>query len=155
MQYTKHFENEDILTAGAEFNHSATEDEIKGYNRLIDQTVNSFGSYVQYEWKATDKLTALVGTRFDRIDVEGEYRVGNVERDVDITQNAISPRLTLSYDVNEAIKLRGGYARGFRAPQAFNEDLHVSSVGGEPQFVILSENLETEYSDAYTASFLF
>ncbi|WP_238141054.1 TonB-dependent receptor [Psychroflexus sp. S27] len=155
VQYTKHFENEDILTAGAEFNHSATEDEIKGYNRLIDQTVNSFGSYVQYEWKATDKLTALVGTRFDRIDVEGEYRVGNVERDVDITQNAISPRLTLSYDVNEAIKLRGGYARGFRAPQAFNEDLHVSSVGGEPQFVILSENLETEYSDAYTASFNF
>jgi outer membrane receptor for ferrienterochelin and colicins len=50
------------------------------------------------------------------------------------------------------LRLRGGYARGFRAPQAFNEDLHISSVGGEPQFVILSEDLQTEYSNAFTAS---
>ncbi len=64
----------------------------------------------------------------------------------------ISPRLTLRYQPAEAWQFRGGYARGFRAPQAFNEDLHVSSVGGEPQFVILSNDLETEYSNAYTAS---
>ena len=64
----------------------------------------------------------------------------------------LSPRFTLLYNFAENWRLRGGYARGFRAPQAFNEDLHISSVGGEPQFVILSEDLETEYSNAFTAS---
>ncbi len=60
--------------------------------------------------------------------------------------------MTLLYDINDQLQFRGGYARGFRAPQAFNEDLHISSVGGEPQFVILSEELDKELYDAYTAS---
>ncbi|MEO0628402.1 MAG: TonB-dependent receptor, partial [Bacteroidota bacterium] len=37
-------------------------------------------------------------------------------------------------------------------PQAFNEDLHISSVGGEPLFVILSEGLDKETSDAFMGS---
>jgi outer membrane receptor for ferrienterochelin and colicins len=61
--------------------------------------------------------------------------------------------MTLAYQVTQDLKFRGGYARGFRAPQAFNEDLHISSVGGEPQFVILSNDLEAEYSNAFTGSF--
>ena len=59
---------------------------------------------------------------------------------------------TLLYKINEDLRLRGGYARGFRAPQAFNEDLHISSVGGEPLFVILSEDLDKETSNAFTGS---
>ena len=58
----------------------------------------------------------------------------------------------MSYKVNDQWRLRGGYARGFCAPQTFNEDLHISSVGGEPQFVILSDDLNTEYSNAFTGS---
>jgi outer membrane receptor for ferrienterochelin and colicins len=54
--------------------------------------------------------------------------------------------------LSDELRLRGGYARGFRAPQAFNEDLHISSVGGEPQFVILSDQLDSEFSNAYTGS---
>ena len=58
----------------------------------------------------------------------------------------------MSYLLTDELRLRGGYAQGFRAPQAFNEDLHISSVGGEQQFVILSENLEAEFSNAFTGS---
>ena len=61
----------------------------------------------------------------------------------------------MAYKISDNLKLRGGYARGFRAPRAFNEDLHISSVGGEPQFVILSSSLEAEFSNAYTASLNF
>ncbi len=59
----------------------------------------------------------------------------------------------MAYAFNDDLKFRGGYARGFRAPQAFNEDLHISSVGGEPQFVILSNDIKPEYSNAFTGSF--
>ncbi|SFR35068.1 outer membrane receptor for ferrienterochelin and colicins [Robiginitalea myxolifaciens] len=155
LQYTKRFENEDVLTAGAEFNFNTTEDEIPGYERLIDQRVNSIGGYFQYEWKPTDAFSALLGTRLDNVSVDGDYSIGGISREVDLSQTALSPRLTLSYQVTDDIRLRGGYARGFRAPQAFNEDLHISSVGGEPQFVILSDDLDTEYSNAFTGSLNF
>lgn len=155
LQFTKSFKNKDVLTAGAEYNHTNTKDEILGYNRLIDQTINSFGLYAQYEWKPSEKFTALLGSRFDNVAVNGNYAVGGISRNVDVNQNALSPRLTISYQFTEALKFRGGYARGFRASQAFNEDLHISSVGGEPSFVILSDNLKTEYSNAFTGSFNF
>ncbi len=153
VQFTKGFKNNDVLTLGAEFNHTETEDQISGYDRLIDQSVNSLGGYVQYEWKPSSTFTLLAGTRIDNVQVDGDYSIGGIDRGVDINQTAFSPRLTVSYQVLEDLKFRGGYARGFRAPQAFNEDLHISSVGGEPQFVILSNDLDTEYSNAYTGSF--
>ncbi len=153
VQYTKAFKNNDVLTVGTEFNHTETKDEIPGYNRLIDQSVNSLGGYAQYEWKPTEKFTALIGARLDNVKVDGDYTIGGISRGVDIDQTAFSPRLTIAYKLLEDLKFRGGYARGFRAPQAFNEDLHISSVGGEPQFVILSNDLNTEYSNAFTGSF--
>ena len=153
VQFTKKLNNNDVLTVGSEYNHSNTEDRIAGYNRLIDQTVNSFGTYAQYEWKPSDRFTALIGGRLDNVSVRGDYTIGTISRSVDINKTAFSPRLTVSYKLNEALKFRGGYARGFRAAQAFDEDLHISSVGGEPQFVILSDNLQTEFSNAYTGSF--
>ena len=152
LQYTKTFQNKDVLTTGAEFNSNATKDQIKGYNRLIDQKVQSLGGYAQYEWKPIEQFTALIGSRLDNVNVKGDYTIGGIERNIDLNQTALSPRLTLSYQLTEALRLRGGYARGFRAPQAFNEDLHISSVGGEQQFVILSEDLNTEYSNAFTSS---
>ncbi len=152
LQYTKNVNTRDILTLGVEYTLSETEDQIPGYNRLIDQVVNSIGGYGQYEWKPTEAFTALLGARLDQVQVDGQYAVGGIERASDIRQTVLSPRLTLSYKLSEYLRLRGGYARGFRAPQAFNEDLHIANVGGEPQFVILSEDLKTEYSNAYTAS---
>lgn len=111
------------------------------------------GLYGQYEWKPNEKFTALVGGRYDWVYVSGEYEVENVHRTSEIDQGVFSPRLTLRFKPNDNLQFRGGYARGFRTPQAFNEDLHISSVGGEPQFVILSNDLKTEFSNAYTVSF--
>ena len=155
LQLTKTYRSDNVLTTGLEYALNSTEDVILGYNRLIDQTVHSLGGYGQYEWKPNKNFSALIGGRFDFVTVVGEYTIGGIERGLDLNQTAFSPRLTLSYQVTDQIKWRGGYARGFRAPQAFNEDLHISSVGGEPQFVILSEGLTTEYSNAFTTSFNF
>ena len=152
-QFTKTFKNNDVLTTGVEYIYTATEDQIPGYNRLIDQSVSNFGGYLQYEWKPNNKFILLAGTRLDNVQVDGDYTIGGISRGVDVNQTVLSPRLTVSYQFTKNLRFRGGYARGFRAPQAFNEDLHISSVGGEPQFVILSDNLETEFSDAFTGSF--
>ena len=152
IQLTKTFKNNDVLTAGAEYNYSTTEDQIPGYDRIVDQNVNTLGGYAQYEWKPSDAFSALLGARLDNVTVVGDYSVGGIERDLDLSQTALSPRITLSYKLSDEWRLRGGYARGFRAPQTFNEDLHISSVGGEPQFVILSEELDTEFSNAFTGS---
>ncbi len=155
FQFTKNFKNNDVLTAGTEYNITRTEDEIKGYNRLVDQSVNSLGTYIQYEWKPSESFIALVGTRYYNIKIDGDYRIGNITRKNDVNQTAFSPRITLSYAVNNDWRFRVGFARGFRAPQAFNEDLHISSVSGEQQFVILSEDLKAEFSNAFTSSVNF
>jgi outer membrane receptor for ferrienterochelin and colicins len=152
FQFTKKF-TRDVLTTGIEHNMSSTEDFISGYNKLIDQDVNSTGIYAQYEWKPNTKFSALIGSRLDYVNVDGIYKIGDIERVVDISQTALNPRLTVAYTFNDDLKFRGGYARGFKAPQAFNEDLHISSVGGEPKFVILSNDLKPEYSNAFTGSF--
>lgn len=152
FQYTKEFE-EDVLTSGIEYNISTTDDVILGYNRSVDQDVRATGLYAQYEWKPNQKFSALIGSRLDHVSVDGNYVVGEIERNSDVSQTALNPRVTLAYEFSKNLKFRGGYARGFRAPQAFNEDLHISSVGGEPQFVILSEDLDAEFSNAFTGSF--
>jgi len=152
VQYNRYFENKDVLTAGVENQTNDTQDEIAGYNRLVDQNVNTTGIYAQYEWKPSKKITALLGGRYDITNVDGIYSVGNLNRTSDVNFGVFSPRLTLLYKFTDNLRFRGGYARGFRAPQAFNEDLHISSAGGDQVFTILSDNLDKETSDAFTAS---
>ena len=154
-KYSHSFSNKDVLTTGLEYQLNETKDEITGYNRIVDQKVNSIGLYGQYEWKPIEDFTALIGARLDHVSVDGLYGIQNIQRSTEISETVLSPRLTILYNLSENLQFRGGYARGFRAPQAFNEDLHISSVGGEQRFVILSENLESEFSNAYTASFDF
>lgn len=153
VQYNRYFGSKGVMAVGVENQMYKTQDEIRGYNRLIDQKVNTTGFFAQYEWKPNEKFTALLGGRYDVSDVDGVYTIGNIERKADVNVGVLSPRATLLYKINDYLRLRGGYARGFRAPQAFNEDLHISSVGGEPLFVILSNNLEKETSNAFTGSF--
>jgi len=152
IQYNHYFNNDDIITVGIENQTYDTRDEIQGYNRLIDQQVNTTGFFTQYEWKPLSKLTALLGARYDRSSVDGNYQIGSINNSADIDVGVFSPRVTLLYKINNALRFRGGYAKGFRAPQAFNEDLHISSVGGEPLFVILSEDLDKETSNSFTGS---
>jgi outer membrane receptor for ferrienterochelin and colicins len=151
-QYNHYFSNNDVITVGIENQAYNTQDEIAGYNRLVDQKVNTTGFFAQYEWKPSTKFTALLGGRFDVSNINGLYAVADEERRADVDVAVFSPRATILYQINKHLRFRGGYARGFRAPQAFNEDLHISSAGGDQVFVLLSENLDKETSDAFTGS---
>ncbi|WP_209331100.1 TonB-dependent receptor [Lunatimonas salinarum] len=154
-QFTHNFTGRNVFVGGVEYQGNSVKDEIAGYEKLIDQNVHSVGFYGQFEWKAMDRLTLFMGTRYDVVDVDGLYEIGDLIRDVDFNRGIWSPRFTVLYELIPGAQLRGGYARGFRAPQAFDEDLHISSVGGEQRFVILSDELGMETSDAFTASLNF
>ncbi|WP_305982945.1 TonB-dependent receptor [Roseivirga thermotolerans] len=152
LQWVHSNDGSHSFTSGIEFQENTTDDGIPGYNRVVDQSVKNIGWYGQWEWQLNSKLKTLAGARFDRSLVEGTYQVGDFDRTIDNDFGVISPRFTLLYSFSSNWQFRGGYARGFRAPQAFNEDLHIASAGGEPVFVLLSNGLEKETSDAYTGS---
>lgn len=153
-QYTKNFDN-DVFTTGFEYQYSQANDEIAGYKRYVNQTNNSAGLYTQYEWKPIPEFTTLLGARYDYVNITGRYGLKDLHRQSNVNTGSFSPRLTIMYNITDELQFRGGYARGFRAPQAFNEDMHVTSVGGQQVFVLIGENLETEHSNAYTGSFNF
>ena len=50
------------------------------------------------------------------------------------------------------VNIRFSYAEGFRAPQAFDEDLHISNVGGELVSIVRAEGLKEERSRSFNAS---
>ena len=153
-QYTYNFER-DVITAGLEYSNNHTKDKIPGYQRLIDQNTQGLGAYAQYEWNILDNLKSLLGARYDYTYVDGTYKLAGRDRSSTESFGTFSPRFTLLYDITDYLQFRGGYARGFRAPQAFNEDMHVTSIGGQQVFVLIGENLKTEYSNAYTGSLNF
>ena len=151
-QITHNFSDKQVFVVGAEWQRNETLDEIQGYQRSIDQQVHSYGLFAQHEWKPNKKFKSILGARYDLVSVEGRYILSSIARSSDLNLGVLSPRATLMYKVNGATRLRGGYARGFRAPQTFNEDLHISFAGGEPLFAVLSEELTHETSNAFTAS---
>jgi len=63
-----------------------------------------------------------------------------------------SPRANIRFNPSENINLRASWSSGFRAPQAFDEDLHIANVGGTVSVVRLAENLEEEKSQSLSIS---
>ena len=55
-----------------------------------------------------------------------------------------SPRANLRYNPTENMNLRASYSFGFRAPQAFDEDLHIENVGGTVSMIELAKDLTEE-----------
>ena len=61
-------------------------------------------------------------------------------------------RANIRYAPLEWMTLRTGYAKGFRAPQAFDEDLHITAVGGGGSVIRLAPDLKPEHSHSVNLS---
>ncbi|WP_299557484.1 TonB-dependent receptor [Seonamhaeicola sp.] len=129
------------LVTGFEYNRNNLKDNAPSYNRFIDQTAEQFGVYVQDVWEVADKFDILLGARFDNHNL--------------VEDPVISPRANILYKINPSLQFRLGYARGFRAPQVFDEDLHITQVGGEGTVITNASNLNPEYSNAFSSSLDF
>ena len=140
-QYNYHFDNclfmPADLTGGVEYNQDKLEDNQYGYNRETKQTVRIVSAFAQNEWK-NDMWSILVGGRLDKHNL-----LDNV---------VFSPRFNLRFNPTEDINLRASYSYGFRAPQAFDEDLHIEAVGGNVSMIRLADDLKQENSQSISAS---
>uniref|UniRef100_UPI003217EEB9 TonB-dependent receptor n=1 Tax=uncultured Draconibacterium sp. TaxID=1573823 RepID=UPI003217EEB9 len=128
-----------IFTVGAEFVSDDVYDQIEAYNYLIDQKANNFGAFIQSDWSITRKTTLLAGIRADKHNF-----VDNL---------ILNPRVSLLLKPSLNAQLRLSWSTGFRAPQAFDSDMHIAFAGGGIQTIELADDLEEERSQSLSASF--
>ncbi len=127
-----------VLTAGAEYLQDFINDKIETYQFLVNQKSKNFGLFIQSDWEIAPQFFILSGVRFDQHNF--------------IKNSIINPRIALLYKRIKNIQLRLNYGEGFRAPQAFDTDLHIAFAGGGISRVQLDPNLKTEQSKSYNFS---
>jgi len=117
-----------------------------GNRTIADQSTNTIGTFAQYEVNL-NKWNISAGARFDHYTINDKSK-----EDSDISGNVISPRLTLKYDVKESLQARLSYSQGYRAPQIYDEDLHVETSGARKVIHKNAPDLEEEKSHSYMTS---
>ena len=152
VQYNYEFSKRLLLTSGTEYIYNNVTDAMPGYGRQIAQQVGTLGSYAQLEVKPTDKLTFLLGGRFDYLRIHGDYTLAEEQLENQRNLGVFVPRLSALYSLSKQLKLRASFAQGYRGPQAFDEDLHIETVGGAARFIRLAPDLLTERSNSTTLS---
>ena len=130
-----------VLTAGAEYVYDYVFDEIPAYNYLLDQTTKNLGAFLQSDWTMTTNFTLLAGVRADKHNL--------------VDQVVLNPRVSMLYRIKDKTQLRVGWATGFRAPQAFDADMHIAFSGGGISRIVLDPELDPERSQSLTASVNF
>lgn len=132
------FQGENILTLGAEYLYDDVNDRIDAYQYWIDQTTQNMGIFAQSNWKIRPQITLLSGARLDLHSL--------------MDQPILNPRLAALWKPLENTQIRVNYAQGFRAPQAFDTDLHIAFAGGGISRVQLSPELSPETSESWSVS---
>ncbi len=122
---------------GFEYQNNSMHDVMLGYDRDMKQDVRIAGAFVQNEWRMR-QLTMLVGLRMDKHNL--------------IDKLIFSPRVNFLYKPMDKLQVRATYSTGFRAPQAYDEDLHVTAVGGEGVQIRLADDLREERSNSFSGS---
>ena len=140
-QYNQTFERFIFMpsefVAGVEYSVNKLEDIQLSYNRMLLQDINIASAFVQNEWK-NSRMGLLLGARIDKHNL--------------IDDIVVSPRANFRYVLLEELTARLSYSSGYRAPQAFDEDLHIMAVGGEVAIITLSPDLRPEYSNSFSGS---
>ncbi|MCT4602028.1 MAG: TonB-dependent receptor [Marinifilum sp.] len=159
-QYNAKFMNSSLVF-GIENTHSSLDDEKLGYydkekdiytenTTVSDQTSNTVGAFAQYTYQF-EKLKLSFGGRFDH------YSIKNKTEDADHalsdkSGNVFSPRVNVLYDIMPELQFRVSYSQGYRAPQIFDEDLHIEASQARRVIHKNSENLKKETSHSYMSS---
>lgn len=128
------------FTGGVEYSSNTLNDE-SGYRKTaIDQKANTMSAFAQNEWKDAH-WSFLIGARLDKHSL--------------VKTPILSPRANIRFNPNGNVNFRLSYSEGFRAPQYFDENLHIEVAGGDPIVHVLSEDLKEERSKSVSASIDF
>lgn len=139
--YSRHFDTLLFLpaefTAGIEHTLDRLHDYTLGSPDTLRQHIGILSAYLQNEWKDS-RWSILVGARMDKHTL--------------VASPVVSPRLNIRFAPTDHLTLRTGYASGFRAPQVYDEDLHVGAVNGELYRITNAPDLRMERSHSASAS---
>ena len=125
------------LTAGVEYNYNSLNDYYIATERRLNQETSTVGLFAQNEWKS-DKVNVLIGFRLDKHNM--------IERPI------FAPRANVRYSPIENLGLRLSYSSGYRAPQAYNEDLHIDALNHSVSIIEIDPDLRPEFSHSLSAS---
>lgn len=161
LQYIRNLRNlfwaPATLTSGVEWNGSHLTDQKLGYydpveelhfgnTRVADQKISSEAAFFQSEWKWKSVVLAT-GLRFDHYAI-----TDRMEHDAVVAGEVLSPRISLLVNLHHNLQLRSGFARGFRAPQIFDEDLHIETSGARQVLHRNADDLKQETSNSFSFS---
>lgn len=121
-----------VLTTGLMASRETLQDVQPAYGRAVDVDYTALGVYAQDDWTIGARTQVLLGTRVDRHSAVGRA--------------IVSPRAAVRWSPRTDTDVRVSVARGFRAPQVFDEDLHLTSVGGHVVQIRQSPDLREERS---------
>jgi outer membrane receptor for ferrienterochelin and colicins len=127
-----------VITAGVEYVYDDVLDSIAAYNYVVDQTTGNLGAFLQSDWEIRQGFTMLLGLRADKHNL--------VDRVI------FSPRVSLLYKLKTFTQFRLTWGTGFRAPQAFDSDMHIAFAGGGVSRIILADGLTEERSHSLSGS---
>ncbi|WP_083912897.1 TonB-dependent receptor plug domain-containing protein [Rubritalea marina] len=120
------------FTFGSNFKSENIVDNQGSVNRNLDQTFENLGIYAQHRWKPQELWTLEYGLR-------GDFNS-------EINDPIFSPRAAILWSPEDDLRIRGAVSTGFRAPEVFDEDLHIESVGGDLRTTFNDPNLKEESS---------
>ncbi len=138
-KFEEFFKGNNVFTIGGEFVQDDVLDEIEAYHYKIDQLTQNTGLFFQSDWEITEKVNLLSGVRLDKHNL--------------LDKIIASPRVSVLVKPFENAQLRTTWGTGFRAPQAFDTDLHIAFAGGGISRISLSDALKEERSNSYNLSF--
>lgn len=127
-----------IFTLGVEYVYDEVLDSIAAYNYVVDQITGNFGAFLQSDWEIRKGITLLAGLRADKHNL--------------LDRVVFSPRVSLMYRLKTFTQFRLTWGTGFRAPQAFDADMHIAFAGGGVSRVVLSPDLIEERSHSLSGS---
>lgn len=116
---------------------------------VSDQSLTTTGAFAQYDLHL-NRFRASAGVRYDHYSVKDRVSNNNDKND-----DVFSPRVSLMYDFFTFLQGRVSYSQGYRAPQVFDEDLHIETSGARKVIHKNDPNLKQETSHSMMLSLDF
>lgn len=117
-----------------------------GNTLIANQSVNTLGIFGQYEYK-WNLLTASAGLRYDYYMITDHAGGDHIN-----ARGVVIPRISLLINISDNLQGRVSYSQGYRAPQIFNEDLHIETSGSRQVIHRNAPGLKQESSYSGMAS---
>jgi outer membrane receptor for ferrienterochelin and colicins len=130
-----------VFSIGAQYKRDEIKDVATGYNRIIEEVYHESGLFLQDDFQIGRLFSILTGLRLNRHTA--------------LDGMIFTPRLSVLVNLSRDLGFRTSFSTGFRAPQVFDEDLHITQVGGEGMMVVNSADLREEKSYSLNSGFDF